>query len=241
MVPIRQELHSGDQLEIITDKKVNPSPIWLRIVKTPSARQKLRQYFRKIQEESLGQDPSTISGPPLGNTPSNIISKINDSIPKKQISRKPTQEKKEVRVIVAGIKDTLVRIASCCHPLPGDEIIGFITKGRGVSVHKSNCETAQKLKDNMRIIPVHWDGLEEIIPVPIEVKARDVQGIYLKMVEVISNTQTNILEAGAISHPNGTLTAKFLLELTHLDQLEEILDNLRITNGIESAGRANRA
>jgi guanosine-3',5'-bis(diphosphate) 3'-pyrophosphohydrolase len=139
--------------------------------------------------------------------------------------------------VVAGIKDILVRLSSCCSPLPGDEIIGFITRGRGVTVHKSNCPVARNHSDKKRIVTVRWDGVNNPVPVRIEVKAYDRQGIYLEMVESISRTETNILEAGASSAGEGTLLARFLIEIEHLDQLQEILDNIRSIKNIISAER----
>ena len=218
MVPLRTELTSGDQIDIVTDKTVKPSPIWLRIVKTPSARQKLRQYFRKIKEE----EPV-----PEIHKPSHVPEKeILQFHKKSQPSNKNKQNvKKDARIIVAGIKDIMVRISGCCSPVPGDDIVGFITRGRGVSIHKKDCDVATKMDKN-RIVNVSWDGIADPIPVRIEVKARDRQGIYLEMVESISSTETNIIEAGASSLADGTLLARFRVEIEHLDLLEEILENL---------------
>jgi guanosine-3',5'-bis(diphosphate) 3'-pyrophosphohydrolase len=237
MVPLRTELKSGDQIEIITDKKSKPSPIWLRIVKTASAKQKLRQFFRKLAEESDGKiihEPSE---------PSNekAIKDLQKSSRKKILFKNTKQENKDPSIVVAGIKDILVNRAACCSPLPGDDIIGFITRGRGVSVHKKNCPTAIFQAERMKSIAVRWDGIAEPVPVQIEVKAKDVQGIYLSLVETISETQTNIIEAGASSLNTGHLIAKFMIEINHLDQLKEILDNLNLLPEVVSAERIRTA
>ncbi|MGV3665036.1 MAG: RelA/SpoT family protein [Leptospira bouyouniensis] len=241
MVTLRTELKSGDQVEIITEKNSKPSPIWLRIVKTSGARQKLRAYFRKLQEDSQKETIGSVLEASNPNFDENTIKEI-----KKVKIKKPTkpntnqEETKEFGISVAGWNDVPVRVASCCTPIPGDEIIGFITRGRGVSVHKKDCSTATKQLEWMKTIPVRWEGPGEPIPIQIEVRAKDVQGIYLSMVESISSTETNILEAGASSHPNGTLTAKFMLEVDHLDQLKEILENLRMIQGVVFAERVKK-
>ncbi|WP_411822061.1 RelA/SpoT family protein [Leptospira sp. 'Mane'] len=243
MVTLRTELKSGDQVEIITEKNSKPSPIWLRIVKTSSARQKLRAYFRRIQEESQKETIASVLENITPVIDENTLKEIKKVKIKKPVSKTTgisKSEPKEFGVSVAGWNDVPVRIASCCTPIPGDDIIGFITRGRGVSVHKKDCATAEKQKDWMKTIPVRWDGPGEPIPLQIEVRAKDVQGIYLSMVESISNTETNILEAGASSHPNGTLTAKFMLEVDHLDQLKEILENLRMIQGVVFAERVKK-
>ncbi|MCW7487256.1 RelA/SpoT family protein [Leptospira meyeri] len=241
MVTLRTELKSGDQVEIITEKSSKPSPIWLRIVKTSGARQKLRAYFRKLQEDSQRETIGSVLETQASAIDENTIKEIKKVKIKKPHKTNPHQEEsKEFGISVAGWNDVPVRVASCCTPIPGDEIIGFITRGRGVSVHKKDCSTASKQLEWMKTIPVRWEGPGEPIPIQIEVRAKDVQGIYLSMVESISSTETNILEAGASSHPNGTLTAKFMLEVDHLDQLKEILENLRMIQGVVFAERVKK-
>ncbi|EKJ86750.1 GTP pyrophosphokinase [Leptospira meyeri] len=241
MVTLRTELKSGDQVEIITEKSSKPSPIWLRIVKTSGARQKLRAYFRKLQEDSQRETIGSVLETQTSAIDENTIKEIKKVKIKKPHKTNPHQEEsKEFGISVAGWNDVPVRVASCCTPIPGDEIIGFITRGRGVSVHKKDCSTASKQLEWMKTIPVRWEGPGEPIPIQIEVRAKDVQGIYLSMVESISSTETNILEAGASSHPNGTLTAKFMLEVDHLDQLKEILENLRMIQGVVFAERVKK-
>lgn len=241
MVTLRTELKSGDQVEIITEKNSKPSPIWLRIVKTSGARQKLRAYFRKLQEDSQRETIGSVLETSTPAIDENTIKEIKKVKIKKPNKAHPHQEEsKEFGISVAGWNDVPVRVASCCTPIPGDEIIGFITRGRGVSVHKKDCTTATKQLEWMKTIPVRWEGPGEPIPIQIEVRAKDVQGIYLSMVESISSTETNILEAGASSHPNGTLTAKFMLEVDHLDQLKEILENLRMIQGVVFAERVKK-
>jgi GTP pyrophosphokinase len=233
MVPIRTELISGDQVEIITEKKAKPSPIWIRIVKTHSARQKLRQYFRKIQEEE-GVEFIT------ANKTANFAIRDKDlaEIKKERAEKKSHKnKKKDVSIVVGGFKDILVRVASCCSPLPGDEIVGFITRGRGVTVHKIDCDVARKSTEKKRMVNVRWDGVHKPVPVRIEVRAYDRPRIYLEIVECISKTDTNIMEAGASSVGEGAMLARFLVGIEHLDQLQEIMDNIKSLRNIISVER----
>lgn len=226
MVPLRTELKSGDQLEIITDKNTKPSPIWLRFVKTVSARQKLRQYFRKLQEDTGHEDSITIKTTPP---------KQKSIFPQEQkIKEKQNKDKdKKVSIVVAGTRGVMLKLAKCCSPLPGDEIVGFITKGKGVSVHKVQCDRINKTGvDYSRVIGVRWEGVHDPFPVQMEVKAEDRRGIYLEMVSCISRTDTNIVEATAQSAPNNTLIAKFTIEIEHLDQFYEIADNIKSISGV---------
>ncbi|PKA14888.1 RelA/SpoT family protein [Leptospira haakeii] len=231
MIPLRTELRSGDQVEVVVDKRSKPSPIWLRIVKTPSARQKLRAYFRKLREETskdLEQGAESAAELTLN---AEVLEELKRK-PSEKVS-KQTQTQGQVaggKILVAGLRDIPVRLSGCCSPLPGDQIIGFVTRGRGVSVHKKNCNVAlkQREEEQLRQITVDWDyGQTEPVPVRVEVKAKDRQGIYLEMVKSISGTQTNILEAGASTVQKDTLMARFMIEVEHLDQLKEILGNLK--------------
>ncbi|MCB1178928.1 MAG: bifunctional (p)ppGpp synthetase/guanosine-3',5'-bis(diphosphate) 3'-pyrophosphohydrolase [Leptospiraceae bacterium] len=229
IVSIRTESNSGDRIEIISDPTSKPSPLWLRFLKTPSARQKVRQYFRKIQDD-LGKEIVITQK-------SNIIvsEKYSHLIESKKSDKKSPKKKKEVKkrfsIVVGGFKDIEVKIPNCCSPLPGDEIVGFITRGK-VSVHKYSCEIAKNNLDKKKMVSVMWDGLDKPIPVRIEVRATDRPKIYLQIVESISKTDTNILEAGASTAGQGTLLARFLIEIEHFSQLEEIMDNIKSIENI---------
>lgn len=231
MIPLRTELRSGDQVEVVVDKRSKPSPIWLRIVKTPSARQKLRAYFRKLREETskdLEQGAESAAELTLN---AEVLEELKRK-PNEKVSKQATHHGQVAggKILVAGLRDIPVRLSGCCSPLPGDQIIGFVTRGRGVSVHKKNCSVAlkQREEEQLRQITVDWDyGQTEPVPVRVEVKAKDRQGIYLEMVKSISGTQTNILEAGASTVQKDTLMARFMIEVEHLDQLKEILGNLK--------------
>ncbi len=224
ITPIRTVLNSGDQVEIVTDKNAKPSPIWEKIVRTPSAKQKLRQYFRKEKDELKGQyTVSKSSNIAISEKDIDTIKEIRAE--KKQFKRN-TSKDSNIGIIAGGFKDILIRIANCCTPVPGDEIIGFITQGRGVSVHRKNCEFVQNYSEQKKI-NVRWDGLQKAIPVRVHVSAYDRPKIYMEIVGAISKTDTNILEAGATATGEGTVLAKFLLEIEHLDQLKEILDSIK--------------
>lgn len=108
-------------------------------------------------------------------------------------------------------------------------------------MYKEDCPLAKKFTDNKRKVSVWWDGgvSNDPIPVRLEVKGVDRQGIYLEIVECISSTKTNMLEAGATLAPGNSLIARFLIEIEHLDQLKEILENLRNIKDVIHAERIN--
>ncbi|MCB1169485.1 MAG: bifunctional (p)ppGpp synthetase/guanosine-3',5'-bis(diphosphate) 3'-pyrophosphohydrolase [Leptospiraceae bacterium] len=228
MVPLRTELKSGDRVEILTNAAPNPSPVWLRYVNSPRAGQKLRAYFRKQEED----EPDFAEDRPG---------------PEKQLEKQPirirrrkSSDPKKVPIEVAGATDIPVRYAGCCSPVPGDRIIGFVTRGRGVTVHRADCPhipSDESEKD--RLISVRWEGLTETYPVQIEIDAEDRQGLYLDLVGAIARTQTNILKAQADIPRNhrGTMKATFLLEVEHVDQLNDIRETLQSIPGVYEVRR----
>lgn len=232
IVPLRHELKSGDRVEILTDKSAQPSPNWLRYIKSTRSRQKLRAYFRRLQEEEQSppaeterEDEAETKGRPRrskGQPPEEL-----------RIRRAKTSDPKLVPIEVAGASDIPVRYAGCCRPVPGDRIIGFVTRGRGVTVHRVDCPHLQNSERN-RIISVKWEGLTEKYPVPIEIRARDRQGLYLDLVGGITRTYTNILKAEADIPRNGedTMQARFLVEVEHIDHLREIFESLQGVPGV---------
>jgi GTP pyrophosphokinase len=223
---LRTELNTGDQVEIITDKNSKPSPLWIRFLKTSSARQKVRQYFRRQQEELSKAFHITTE------THTEIEKEIPKITPK---SKKKNPNKEVPSILVAGQKDILTHIAKCCAPLPGDEIVGFITRGRGVTIHKKDCEQTKKFADTSKKIPVAWLSSTQPIPVDIEVRAYDRPKIYAEIVSAISSTDTNMLGAGASTNDQGIVIAKFTLQIEHQDQLQEIIDNIKRIPNVISA------
>ena len=227
MVPLRTELKSGDRVEILTNPQPNPSPVWLRYVNSPRARQKLRGYFRKQEEEEpdLPEEPSSTE-------------KVQERPIK--IRRRKSSDPKKVPIEVAGATDIPVRYAGCCSPVPGDRIIGFVTRGRGVTVHRADCpHIPSEDSEKDRLISVRWEGLTETYPVQIEIDAEDRQGLYLDLVGAIARTQTNILKAQADIPRNhrGTMKATFLLEVEHVDQLNDIRETLQAIPGVYEVRR----
>ena len=239
MVPLRTELKSGDRVEIITDKNPNPSANWLRYIQSSKARQKLRQYFRSKEEDEIKTTASEESSSRGSEPSAKRLENLKD-FKDLRIRRRETQDPTRVPIEVAGAKDIPVRYAGCCSPVPGDRIVGFITRGRGVTVHRADCHHIPTENGNQdRIISVRWEGLTEKYPVTIEVNAKDRQGLYLDLVGGITKTYTNILKAEADIPRNGTdnMTARFLLEIEHVDHLREIIESLMAVDGVEKVER----
>nr|WP_157135009.1 bifunctional (p)ppGpp synthetase/guanosine-3',5'-bis(diphosphate) 3'-pyrophosphohydrolase [Leptonema illini] len=235
IVPLRTELRSGDRIEIVTHGEPRPSPVWLRYLKSQGARQKVRGFFRRIEDETPlpGDSRTEVPDRPAKTRDLKELREI-------RIRRKTSTNPKDVPIEVAGNTDIPVRYAGCCSPVPGDRIVGFITRGRGVTIHRADCKHLPAEKgDQDRFIQVRWEGLTETYPVGIEISARDRQGLYLDLVQAISRTQTNILKAEADipKHQNGTMKARFLVEVEHVDHLNEIIESMSQVSGVVDVKR----
>lgn len=216
IVPLRHKLSSGDMIEILTSPKAHPSGDWLNFIKTSKARGRIRQYLR---EKLLETEPSQLKEIPK---------------PEKE-EKKPQVKKKKVfpsGISVSGMTDLAINLAKCCNPLPGDEIIGYITIGRGVSVHRMNCPNVLGFSDPKRRIEVFWQpGKEGTYEVEISALAHNRAGLLKDMLEVISATKTIINEADAKATSDGLAKCHFRVVVSHLDHLKPIIAQLEKVEG----------
>ena len=290
LVPLRTELQNGDIVEIVTSPNHLPSKDWLKIVKTPRARSKVRQWIKneeRTRSISLGRDLLDKEIRRLGKSPNQLLrpealalamerygfatdeelfaalgyGKVS---PRQAVSRllppeefqalteaEETREKKGERkpirprpaeegVRIRGVDDILVRFSKCCSPVPGDEIIGFITRGRGVSVHTADCPNAVSLMaDPERQIAVSWDGKQKD---PHQVKIRveigkDRQGILAEITTAISSTNANITQADIRVTEAGMGVNNFVLEVSDLRQLQATMQAIRKVDGVVGVER----
>lgn len=148
-------------------------------------------------------------------------------------------------VVVKGLNDVMVRLSKCCNPCPGDEIIGFVTRGRGVSVHRKDCPNAADLiKDTDRIIDVSWDdqnSLNNSYRVEIIVEARDRMGLLNDVSAQISSLGANFVSFNAFAKDDGSSKMSFLFVLSDLTMADKIMTNLRNTKGVFAVYRASHS
>lgn len=130
-------------------------------------------------------------------------------------------------VAVIGVQDVLTRLAKCCTPLPGDEIVGIVTKGHGISVHRAACPNVVNRPD-VKNVAVEWDPHHKVAyPVEIEIKAFDRQGIIKDIIDQIAEANTNLREATIKTKAAGVATARMVVEIHDLKHLTEIMNKIR--------------
>ena len=126
-------------------------------------------------------------------------------------------------VIVKGIDNCLVKLSKCCNPLPGDEIVGYITKGRGVSVHRKDCVNVKNLlTDENRIIDVEWyDESKSLYQADIDVSANDRKGLLMDVLKAVGTTKANILGVNTRTSKERIATIELTLEVENLEDLQK--------------------
>jgi GTP diphosphokinase / guanosine-3',5'-bis(diphosphate) 3'-diphosphatase len=179
-------------------------------------------------------------------TPGKIISKLGelgkekviDSLlpgPTSQTEMKVTAGS-DSSVTVLGLKGILTALARCCKPVSGDEIIGYITRGRGVTIHRNDCPNILRMTDRERLIRVSWGTAPKTYPVPVEIKAYDRQGLMGDISAILSEENVNILDVNLkVSHHLAFLN--LVLEIGDITQLSRVLTRIENLPNVTEAHR----
>jgi len=269
VVPLSKHLCSGDTVEIITSSQQSPSRSWLDSVQTVKARQLIRRWLKDEQHAHsvrLGQelldrelkrfpdaavkyDLTTIAkelGLPgteylyaaLGSgdlSVGRLIGRLIPQQPKQSKSRK--QDKRGIRI--QGMNDLMMTFGKCCTPIPGDAIVGLITRGRGVTVHRTDCPNIGQISEEPeRILQVNWDvAKDQAFTVQLRVRSHDRKFLLSDISKALGDCGCNIQSAttrtlGQIAEQDFWVD---VVNITHLqqamkkaDEIEDVLEVLRI-------------
>lgn len=146
------------------------------------------------------------------------------------VRRPPAKEKGGV--LIRGIQDVMTRFAKCCTPLPGDPVVGFITRGRGITVHARSCPQVVA-EDQERLIEVQWESTDRTLyPVRIEIWSNDKKGMLAEVSTAITSAESNILKADASTTTDKKAFYQFMIEVTDTHHLESVLNNLKRIKGV---------
>src|SRR6266536_1661834 len=289
LVPLEYALQNGDTVEIFTSKApdAGPSRDWLAIVKTPRARNKIRQWFSKERRDdaieagkealvramrtarlplqrltqggALSALASEMRFPALDAlsaavgsgqvTAASVVHRLqadlgeeeqeDDDLPLHRATRPARSLPTSRGVLVKGIDDVWVKLARCCTPVPRDPIIGFVTRGHGVSVHRSDCPNAADLRRHpSRMIDVTWDTSgPSVFAVTIQVEALDRTKLLRDITEVLSDHHVNIVSATVATGRDRIATLRFTFELADISHLAHVLSAVKRVDGVYDAFR----
>lgn len=161
-----------------------------------------------------------------------IVKSMNNPTPKRRT---------ESGVIVKGIDNLLIRLSRCCTPVPGDDIVGFITKGRGVSVHRADCPNIQEDGNLERLIEVEWENdgtqIRKDYPVDIEISAFDRPGILNDVMHAVSEAKTNILAVTGRADREKIATIHLTIAITNISGLHRVVEKIKQLPDIYSVQR----
>lgn len=152
----------------------------------------------------------------------------------------PSTKKRESGVRVQGIDNLLIRLSKCCNPVPGDEIVGFITKGRGVSVHRSDCPNIDSNDAQSRLIPVEWESSlndRKEYNVDIEINGYDRQGLLNEVLQAVGETKTNISAVSGKSDRNKMATINMSIAIHNVNHLQKVVERIKQIPDIYSVRR----
>ena len=301
IVPIDYKLQNGNIVEILTSSNSNgPSRDWINIVKTPNAKSRIRQWFKKERREEniergnlilekefkkynipakeaciekyLGQVAKKFNQQTVedliatigygGIMASQVVPKVRELYEKEAKKTKKEQEANAVEdlknhnltdseykkkrkntsqgVTVKGLDNILVRFAKCCNPLPGDEIVGYVTKGRGVAVHRKDCPNANVNGDffKNRLLEVEWCNSESSrFEAEIQIKGVDRKGIINDITHAVAVEKVGFNGINARKGKEGIINVNLLIEVDNIDELNLLMKKIKSIPGIEDVYR----
>ncbi|WP_199424087.1 RelA/SpoT family protein [Actinotalea solisilvae] len=286
LVPLDSTLENGDVVDVLTSKSetAGPSRDWMTFVKSPRARNKIRQWFSKERrEEAIEHGKDAIAKAmrkqnlPIQRllTHEALVTLANEmrfadvsalyaAIGEGQASAatvvhrlvqsmggesgaeediaeatRPGNQARRPRggdagVVVKGVSDIWVKLAKCCTPVPGDEIMGFVTRGAGVSVHRTDCINVEGLLEQPeRIVEVEWDtGTGTLFLVQIQVEALDRSRLLSDVTRVLSDHHVNILSATVSTSRDRVALSRFVFEMAEPAHLSSVLSAVRKVDGV---------
>jgi len=277
LVPLYQELKTGDQVEVLTAKRGAPSRDWLNsnlgLVRTQRARSKIKVWFKKQEDEqnlSQGRDTLERELQRLGlvdinfenmardlefKTPDEMFIALgNGDLSVSKIIKQFSQQEEASDIFevnpssspatstnaieVVGLKGMLSSMARCCNPMPGDQVVGFITRGRGATIHRQDCPNILATKDRERLLQVGWGHVERTYPVPIKIKAYDRQGLVSDISNLLSDESINIADV-KVNVNRSMADLRLIIEVKDLTQLSRILTRIESLPNVMEAHRTN--
>ncbi len=176
-----------------------------------------------------------------GVTAQSIAAKLGENGARDVVSATPhiPKPKTPQRIVAGGVGDLLTNLAACCRPVNGDEIVGYVTRGRGLTVHRADCPNVVNITDRERLIAVAWDekGQDQTFPVPIMVRANDRVGLLKDITGLLSDERVNILYTHTRTHDDREVTIDITVEVADVGQLSRVLHKLDGVQGVYEVRR----
>jgi GTP pyrophosphokinase len=170
---------------------------------------------------------------------SKIVKKLSESEGSVDIltAGTPTSESTSADAVdVVGLKGLLTNIAKCCNPTPGDDVVGYITRGRGATVHRQDCPNILRLRERERLVSVSWGEHVRTYPVPVRIKAYDRQGLMGDISNLLNTEGVNIADVTVRTNQN-LADIKLVVEVRNIEQLSRVLTRIENLPNVMEAQR----
>ena len=277
LVPLYTQLNNGDTVEVLTSKmERGPSLDWLNTnlgyANSASAREKIRQWFRKqersaniqrgkelltreLRHLSLKMETEEVAALFKIETAAELLASLgNGTVSISQVTARlaAQQEQSPVEpapahiltwpssgIEVLGVGDLLTRVSQCCNPIPGDEIVGYITRSRGVSVHRTDCHNVRNETERERLVGVNWGKGQKLYPVRLRIEAWDRVGLLRDVTTLVSQEKVNIASVITTEHEDNSASLYLTLYTTGVGQLSRLFSRLEGVGGVFSVTRSS--
>ncbi len=268
-VEFNHVLNNGDVVKITTDKNINPTEAWLQWVKTGRAKSRIRQFLRSqesdgvlrlgrymLEQELLNLGMVQANIPSLTwtgllqsygyKTMEDLYSEIGSGrksaslMVRRLIARENTKAENKSALAIRGDEGLALQYATCCSPIPDDDIVGVFRQGRGLVVHRANCELITKsLKtEPEKWLTLSWQANEEsLFDAQVLIRTQKIRGILSKISAVISESGAGIEQVNMDSLEPNTIDFRFTLQVHNRKQLAEIFRQIRAISGFLNVSR----
>lgn len=227
IVPLNHALKTGDKIEILINPHGTPSRDWLNpengYVRSSRARSKIMRWFRQQNTlaSSTRANTKTSSATPL--TPKAVEKPI---LPMAPVIEKNTDISRGIAI--QGAADFLTRFAKCCKPIPGDDIIGYITQGRGITIHKKNCNNALHISDTRRLMQINWDHQSSgMFSTDLKITAQENDKLLNDLTALLANEKIRLLNFNSTfnKHQN-RMFILITIKIQDQEQLKRLLQRI---------------
>jgi GTP pyrophosphokinase len=241
IIPLDAELENTQVIEIVTSPSARPHINWLRMVKTAKARSKIRQWLLQ-NDQALAIDRYIVAkkrpgadkqpepapqhegkgGKPIVADDESIVSEVKDRRLEEGMSGA------KLGISASGEKNMMIRIAGCCRPAPGEPIVGYVSRGRGIIVHRKSCKNTEKIPDfRDRMIEVDWETMASSVVRRFKVTARRSADLFSEIEGAIRKHKGHLIEGRLQDSGPGRLTGFFTMELENKEDLKKIIKNIQ--------------
>jgi GTP pyrophosphokinase len=228
IVPLGSELKNTQVVEILTATNARPHINWLRIVKTAKARNKIRTWLQ-LHDDSVIIEKNVVAK--KKETPKEPEkSKEGDAPAGSEAVQRviPSPEANKLRVRVEDEKNMMIRFAKCCNPVMGDPIVGYVSRGRGIIVHRKNCRSIRNIPDfTERRIDTEWENAATLLVKRFKVEARLSSNLFSEIEGAVRKYQGHLIEGRLEETGPGHMTGFFVMQLEQPGDLKNVMKNIR--------------